>query len=61
MASPPSLQDLVKDVSKEKLESQCKDGHLKRLALSTTEWKSLAPFFGFDEAEIDKVLVFLNV
>jgi hypothetical protein len=56
MASPPSLQDLVKDVTKEKLESQCKDGHLKRLALSTTEWKSLAPFFGFDESEIEGII-----
>jgi hypothetical protein len=56
MASPPSLQDLVKDVTKEKLESQCKDGHLKRLALSTTEWKSLAPFFGFDESEIEEII-----
>ena len=56
MASPPSLQDLVKEVSKEKLESQCEEGHLKKLALSTTEWRSLAPFFGFDESEIEEII-----
>ena len=56
MASPPSLQDLVKDFSKEKLESQCKEGHLKRLALSTTEWRFLVHFFGFDESEIEEII-----
>jgi DNA replication protein DnaC len=38
------------------LESQCEEGHLKKLALSTTEWRSLAPFFGFDESEIEEII-----
>ena len=36
----PSLHDLLRDVTPEKLDQSCRDDHLCAIALSVTEWKS---------------------
>ena len=49
-AAKPSLE-LLKDVPPEKLDEPCKDEHLCEIALSITDWQSIAPFLGLTEAE----------
>ena len=56
MASEPSLEYLIKGVSKDKLDSRCKERDLKILALSTTKWRLLAPFLGFTESEEREIM-----
>ena len=55
MAAKPSLEDLLKDVPPEKLDEPCRDDHLSELALSVTEWQSIAPFLGLSEAEEEDI------
>ena len=46
----------MKDVPPEKLDQPCKYEHLSELALSITDWRSIAPFLGLtkaDESEIE--------
>ena len=54
-AERPSLEDLLKDVSPEKLDQPCRDGHLCETALSVTRWKSIAPFLGLTKAEEENI------
>ena len=53
-AARPSLE-VMKDVPPKKLEKPCKDKHLSELALSITDWKSIAPFLGLTEAEESEI------
>ena len=51
----PSLEDLLKDIPCERLNQPCRDDHLNEIALSLTDWQSIAPFLElteFDEREI---------
>ena len=48
-ATRPSLE--LKDVPPEKLDEPCKDEHLCEIALSITDWLSVAPFLGLTETE----------
>ena len=51
----PSLHDLLRDVTPEKLDQSCRDDHLCAIALSVTEWKSIAPFLGLTKAEEENI------
>ena len=51
MATRPSLEELLKDVPSAKLDQSCRDEHLCELALSITNWQSIAPFLGLTEVE----------
>ena len=53
-AARPSLEWL-KDVPPEKLDEPCKDEHLNKLALSITDWQSIAPFLGLTEADESEI------
>ena len=55
MAVRPSLKDILKDVPPEKLDQPCRDDHLSEIALSITDWQSIAPFLGLTEAEIEEI------
>ena len=55
MAGRPSLEDLLQDVPPEKLDQPCRDEHLSKIALSITDWQSIAPFLGLTEA--DEVII----
>ena len=55
MAGRPSLEDLLKDIPPEKLNQPCRDDHLSEIALSITDWQSIAPFLGLTEAEIEEI------
>ena len=55
MAAKPSLEDLLKDVPPEKLDEPCRDDHLSELALSVTEWQSIAPNLELSEAEEEDI------
>jgi len=58
MATRPSLEELLKDVPPVKLNQPCKDECLCELALSITNWQSIAPFLGLTEVE-EKEISFL--
>ena len=51
MATRPSLEELLKDVPPAKCCQPCRDGCLCELALSITNWQSIAPFLGLTEVE----------
>ena len=51
MATRPSLEELLKDVPSAKLDQSCRDEYLCELALSITNWQSIAPFLGLTEVE----------
>ena len=51
MATRPSLEELLEDVPSAKLDQSCRDEHLCELALSITNWQSIAPFLGLTEVE----------
>ena len=55
MAVRPSLEDILKDIPHEKLNQPCRDDHLSEIALSITDWQSIAPFLGLTEAEIEEI------
>ena len=55
MAGRTSLEDLLKDIPHEKLNQPCRDDHLSEIALSITDWQSIAPFLGLTEA--DEVII----
>ena len=55
VAVNPSLEDILKDVPPEKLDQPCRDEHLSDIALSITEWKSIAPFLGLTKAEEENI------
>ena len=46
-----SMNKLLKNVPSRKLDQPCKDDHLSEVALSITEWRSIAPFLGLTRAE----------
>ena len=48
-------QEVLKDVPPEKLDQLCKDEHLSELALSITDWPSIAPFLGLTGAEESEI------
>ena len=54
-AARPS-SEVLKDVPPEKLEQPCKDEHLCEIALSITDWRSIAPFLGLTEADESEIL-----
>ena len=51
----PSLAELLKDVPPEKLDQPCRHNHLCEIALSVTDWQSIAPFLGLTEAEVEEI------
>ena len=51
MAARPSLEELLRGAAPEKLDQPCRDDHLSEIALSLTEWQSMAPFLGLSDAE----------
>ena len=51
MAARPSLEELLRGVAPEKLDQLCRDDHLSEIALSLTDWQSMAPFLGLTEGE----------
>ena len=53
-AARPS-SEVLKDVPHEKLEQPCKDEHLCEIALSITDWQSIAPFLGLTEADESEI------
>ena len=46
------MEELLRDVPPERLDQPCTDKHLNELALSVTEWHSIAPFLGVDQEAI---------
>ena len=55
MATRPSLEDLLKDIPRQKLNQSCRDDHLSKIALSLTDWQSVAPFLGLTEADEEEI------
>ena len=55
MATRPSLEDLLKDIPRQKLNQPCRDDHLSKIALSLTDWQSIAPFLGLTEADEEEI------
>ena len=55
MAVKPSLEDFLEGILPEKLDQPCKDDHLSEIALSLTDWQSIAPFLGLTEAEENRI------
>ena len=55
MATRPSLEDLLKDIPRQKLNQPCRDDHLSKIALSLTDWQSVAPFLGLTEADEEEI------
>ena len=55
MAMRPSLDDLLEEVSREKLRQTCTDEHLCEIAGSITNWRSIAPFLGISEVEEEEI------
>ena len=51
----PSLE-VLNNVPPEKLDQPCKDEHLCEIALSITDWQSIAPFLGLTEADESEIL-----
>ena len=51
----PSLEDLLKDIPPEKLDQSCRDDDLNKVALSLTDWQSIAPFLGLTEADEEEI------
>ena len=49
--SMPSLKELLSVVPSEKLDTTCKDSHLRELALSITDWPTAAALLGLTDAE----------
>ena len=47
----PSFEERLKDIPSEKLDEPCTDGHLLEIAPSITDWQSIAPYLGLDEAD----------
>ena len=55
MATRPSLEDLLKDIPRQKLNQPCRDDHLSKIALSLTDWQSVAPFLGLLKVDIEEI------
>ena len=55
MATRPSLEDLLKDVPPKKLNQPCRDEHLGKIALSLTDWQSIAPFLRLTKADEEEI------
>ena len=55
MAERQSLDELTKSVPPEKLNQPCSDEHLLDIALSISNWRSIAPFLGLDEVLVDAI------
>ncbi len=46
-----NLGDLLRDVPPHKLDQPCSDEHLRDIALSITEWQTIAPFLELSEVD----------
>ena len=55
VAERPSLEDILKDIPPKKLNQPCRDDHLSGIALSITEWKSIASFLRLTRAEEENI------
>ena len=55
MAERQSLDELTKSVPQRKLNQPCADEHLLEIALSISNWRSIAPFLGLDEVFVDSI------
>ena len=55
MAVRPSLEELLRGVAPEKLDQPCRDDHLSEIALSLTDWQSMAPFLGLTEVDEEEI------
>ena len=55
MATRPSLNELLKNIPKEKLNQSCRDVDLRELALSITEWQTVAAYLGVTEVELKEI------
>ena len=55
MAERQSLDELTKSVPQQKLNQPCADEHLLEIALSISNWRSIAPFLGVDEVLVDAI------
>ena len=55
MAARPSLEELLRGVAPEKLDQPCRDDHLSEIALSLTDWQSMAPFLGLTEVDEEEI------
>ena len=53
-AARPSLE-VLNNVPPEKLDQPCKDEHLCEIALSITDWQSIAPYLGLTEADESEI------
>ena len=60
MALPTSLENLLYGVSPAALNRPCSDNHLRKLALSLTNWKEVAYFLELEETEIEEVEGWVN-
>ena len=55
MAARPSLEELLRGVAPGKLDQPCRDDHLSEIALSLTDWQSMAPFLGLTEVDEEEI------
>ena len=55
MATRPSLEDILKDIPRQKLNQPCRNDHLGKIALSLTDWQSIAPFLGLLKVDIEEI------
>ena len=55
MATRPSLNELLKNIPKEKLNQPCRDVDLRELALFITEWQTVAAYLGVTEVEVKDI------
>ena len=55
MAERQSLDELTNSVPRQKLNQPCADEHLLEIALSISNWRSIAPFLGVDEVLVDAI------
>lgn len=51
MADAPSLDEILRGVAPECLDQPCEDNHLSEVALSLTDWQTMAPFLGLTEMD----------
>ncbi len=50
-----NLGDLLRDVPPQQLDQPCSDEHLRDIALSITEWQTIAPFLELSEVDEEEI------
>ena len=55
MADSPTLDDLLKGVSRNSLKAECSDDHLIMIAKWFKHWKDISPDLGLTEAEEEEI------